>query len=256
MSRMLAAGYHSTPILIHLQASPGQDYTSPYPNYLAEHVRRSHSMCDLSERTTRAAEVTDSTEQPSPSPSHQPEVVDAVLPSHESVVSLSARAPHCREARIPLSSSVANMRIALCEDSDEPSEARYSRISMSYDWLFNSPLGQRPNDFGTEAVDLIGPDPFRWVPTRAQVSELQKALQVPESTASGALALTTSTSQDQISLTPKVRRVKLRDKRRREAICWSPEPSTFTEDRTLGGEGKGKARLLQMGGDQYPETRL
>ena len=241
---------------MHLQASPGHVYTSPYPNYIAEHVPRSHSMCDLSERMTRAVEATDPPEQPSPCPSHQPDVGDMVLPSHGSVVSLSPRTPHCREARIPLSSSTANMRIALCEDLDEPSEARYRRISTSYEWLFNSPSGQQHNDFGTEALDLIGPDPFRWVPTRAQVSELQKALQVPESTASGALALTNSTSQDQIYLTHKVRRVKLHNKRRRQVVCWSPERPAFTEDRTLGGEGKGKAKVQQMGGDQYPETRL
>ena len=241
---------------MHLQTSPGQDFTSPYPNYISEHVRRSHSMCNLSERMNRDDEVTESPDQPSPCPSHQPDVVDAVLPSQESVVSLSARTPHCREVRIPLSSSAANMRIALCEDFDEPSETRSYRVSTSYDWLFNSPLGQRPNDFGAEALELVGPDPFRYVPTQARVSELQKALQVPESTASGALALTISTSQDQISSTPKVRRVKPRDKRRREAICWSPERPIFTEDRTHGGEGKGKAKLRQMGYDQYPETRL
>ena len=205
-------------------------------------------MCDLSGHMTRTAEATESPDQPSPCQSIQPKVADVVPPDHEPVASPSAPKLHCREARIPLSTSAANIQAVSYGNFDEPSEARDRRISTSYDWLFNSPSGQRPH----EALDLIGPDPFRWVPTRAHVSELQRSLQVPESTASGALRLTASTSHGQLSSNSKVKRYKIRNKRRQEDIWWVPERPAFTKG---GGQDKGKAQQIENN-HQYPQTRL
>jgi len=183
---------------------------------------------------TRTAEATDPPDQPPPHQSHEVEVADVASPKQEPVqepvqgpvqepiqelvASPSARKLHCREARIPLSASTANIRAVSYGDFDEPPEARHHRISTSYDWLFNSALG--PPNTRAEALDLIGPDPFRWVPTRAQVSEQQKSLQVPESTASGALRLTTSASHGQLSSNLKVNHYKSHHKRRQEDVWW------------------------------------
>jgi len=239
---MSGVGWRTRPILTPLQASPGQDYTSPYFNGGLEHVRRSHSMCDLSHMAL-TAETTDPADQLSPHPPQQPNLVDVVLPNDEPVVPLSPRTPHCREARVPHSSSAANMRIDSCEDIYEPSESRDCRISTSYDWLFNSPLGQRPKAFRAEALDLIGSDPFRWISTRAHISELQKGLQVPQSTASGALALTTSASHEQMHSILEMTHNKSHDKGRQEVV---PRQPTFIEDRTSGGERKREVQPLQM----------
>jgi len=189
------------------------------------------------------AETTDSADQLSPHPPQRPNVVDMVLPNDEPVVPLSPRTPHRREARVPHSSSAANMQIDSCEDAYSPSESRHCRISTSYDWLFNSPLGQRPKTFQAEALDLIGSDPFRWITTRAQISELQKVLQVPQSTASGALAWTTSTSHEQINSISEMTHNEPHDKGHQEVV---PHPPTFTEDCTSGGERKGEVQPLQM----------
>jgi hypothetical protein len=216
-------------------------------------------MCDLSKHSTHAAEATDPPNQPSSCQLHQPEVTDVVPPNHELVASPSARKLHCREARIPLSTSTANIRVISYGDFDEPLEAPSRRISTSYDWLFNSPLGQRPHESRTEALDLIGPDPFRWVPMRAHVSEVQRSLQVPESTASGALRLTTSTSHGQLSSNSKVKHHKSHNKRRQEDIWWVPKRPALTEDDTSKGENKGKKGKVQprqIDGNQYPQTRL
>ena len=251
MSRVLDARCCPRAILIPLQTSPGQDCTWPYPTSGIKHVRHSHSMCDLSGHMTRTAEATAPPNKPPPSQSIQPGAADVVPPDHEPVASPSAPKLHCREARIPLSTSAANIRAVPHGDFDEPSDVRYRRTSTSYDWLFNSPSGQRPHDFRAEALDLIGPDPFRWVPTRAHVSELQRSLQVPESTASGALRLTASASHGQLSSNSKVKRYKIQNKRRQEDIWWVPERPAFTKGR---GEDKGKAGQIES--NQYPQTRL
>jgi hypothetical protein len=259
VSRVLGAGCSSRPIIIPLQASPGQDCTSPYPSGdIFGHIRHSHSMYDLSEHNVCAAEATDSPNQPSLRQTCQPNVADVVPPNHGPAVSplASACTLHRREARVPLSTSAANIRAASHSNFDEPSEDHFRRISASYDWLFNAPLGQRTHDFGAETLDLVGPDPFRWVPTRAHVSEVQKALQVPESTASGALRLATSTSHDQMPSNSKVKRVTSHDKRRQKDVWWDPQPSAFIENRASRGEGKGKVQTRQIDSNQYPQTRL
>jgi hypothetical protein len=145
-----------------------------------------------------------------------PDVVDGVPQNHELVESTSACTLHCREARVPLSTSAASMHTASYDEFDEPSGASFRRISTSYDWLFNLRPGQHSNDFGVETLDLIGPDPFRWVPMRAHVSESQRCLQVPQSTASGALALTMPKSQSCIATTPEARQTKYQ-----EVVWWS-----------------------------------
>ena len=249
---MSGVGWRTRPILTPLQASPGQDCTSPYLNDGLEHIRRSHSMCDLSHMAL-TAETTDPADQLSPHPPQRPNVVDVVPPNNEPVVPLSPRTPHCREARVPHSSSAANMQIDSCEDPYSPSESRHYRISTSYEWLFNSPLGQHPKAFQAEALDLIVSEPFRWISTRAQVSELQKGLQVPQSTASGALVLTTSTSHEQMHSISEMTHNKPHDKGRQEVV---PRPPTFTEDHTSGDERKGKVQPLQTDIVQCPEIRL
>lgn len=243
-------------ILITLQLTPGQHSTSPYFNSGPEQVRYNHSMFDLSGHLARAAEATNPPDQPSPCTPHQPNVVNVVSPSHKAVMTQSGHTLHHREARIPLSTSAANMRTAPHHDFDKPSKAYSHRTSTSYDWLFNSTLEQQPNDFGTETFDLIGPDPFRWIPMRAHVAELQRDLQVPESTASGALALTESTSHDQTPLTYRAKHTKSHDKGCEEVVWWSGPQPAFTEDRIPGGKGDGKVQSRQMDSDQYPKTRL
>jgi len=263
VSGVLGAGCCSRSILIPLQASPGQDCTGPYPRGGTQHVRYSHSMCDLSGHMPRTAKATDSPNHPPPCQSRQPNVPDVVppnhepvAPNHEPVVSPSARTRHRREARVPLSASAANIRAVSHDDLDEPSEARYRRISTSYDWLFNSPVGPRPHDFGAETLDLIGPDPFRWVPTRAHTSELQRSLQVPESTASGALRLATSTSYDQMPSNPEVKHAKSHDERHQEDVWWVPQRPKVIEGRTSRGERNGKVQPRQVDSIEYPHTRL
>ena len=253
MSRVLVAGCCPRLIFIPLQISPGQDCTGPYPTSGINHVRYSQSMCDLSGRMNLAAEATDSPDQSSPLHLGQPEVADVVPPDHEPVASESLRKLQCREARVPLSTSAANIRAVSFGDFDEPAEARGHRISTSYDWLFNSPLGQRPHDARVEALDLIGPDPFRWVPMRAHVSEMQKSLQVPESTATGALRLTTSTSHGQLSSNSKVKHYKPHNKRRQEDVWWAPKRPAFIEDGNSKGQNKGN---VQIDSNHYPQTRL
>lgn len=228
-------------ILIPLQSTPGQHPTAPYFNGGPEQVRHNHSMLDSSGHIARAAEATDPLDKPSPHTLCQPGVVNVKSPSHKPVVSPSGGTLHHREARIPLSTSAANMRTAPLDDFDKPSKVYSHRTSTTGGWLFNSTLEQQPNDFGVETFDLIGPDPFRWIPTRAHVAELQRGLQVPESTASGALALTEPTSHDQKPLTSKAKHTKSHDKRREEVVWWSPRPA-FTEDCTPRGKGKGKVQ--------------
>ncbi len=256
MSRVLGARCCSRPIDIPLQTSPGQVCTGPYPTSGINHVRHSQSMCDLSGRMNRVAEATDTPEQSSPRQLPQPKVADEVAPNHEPVASPSPRKLQCREARIPLSTSAANIRAVSYGDFDEPSETRDRRTSTSYDWLFNSPMGQRPHDSRAEALDLIGPDPFRWVPTRANVSEVQKSLQIPQSTASGALRLTTSISHGQLSSKSKVTHYTSHNKRRQEDAWWVPKRPAMTEDGTPKGQNEGKVQPRQIDSKQYPQTRL
>ena len=213
-------------------------------------------MCDLSGRMSRVAEATDTPKPSSPRQLLQPKVADMVSPNHEPVVSQSPRKLQCREARIPLSTSAANIRAVSYGDFDEPSEARDRRISTSYDWLFNSPMGQRPHDSRAEALDLIGPDPFRFIPTRANVSEVQKSLQVPQSTASGALRLTTSASHGQLSSKSKVTHYKSHNKGRQGDVWWAPKQPAMIEDGTSKGQNKGKVQPQQIDSKQYPQTRL
>jgi hypothetical protein len=215
VSRALGVGYCFRLTLIPLQGSTGKGGLVPYFDSSTEHVRRNHSMCDLSSHMTQATGTTDFPNKPPQCVLYQPSIVDMAPPDHEPVVSPSTRTLHCREARVPLSTSTANIRTAPYEGFDEPSGGRYRRISVSYDWLFNSPLGQQSNDFGVDTLDLVGPDPFRWVPTRAHISQSQRDFQVPESTASGALALTVSSSTDQVDSIPKMKYTKPRYKMRR-----------------------------------------
>ena len=256
MSQMLVAGCCPRPIFIPLQASPGQDCTGPYPTSGMKHVRYSQSMCDLSGPMNPPAEATDSPDQSSPLQLCQSEATEVVFPDHKPVASESLRKLQCREARVPLSTSAANIRAVSFGDLDEPSEARGHRISTSYDWLFNSPLGQRPHDSKAEALDLVGPDPFRFVPTRAHVSEMQKSLQIPESTATGALRLTTSTSHGQLSSNSKVTHYQSHSKKRQEDVWWDAKRPAFIEDGNSKGQSKGKMQPRQIDSNHYPQTRL